>query len=97
MSVAQIVKVDKTTVVLSILPVQYLLNSVYEAKNITLRGVPAQGDAERTVHNIGFQSHGSESVASVSFGAGRSGRNADAAVLQNVNGILRGDTGNGEA
>ena len=59
-------------------------------------GVPAEGDPEGTVHDFRGQVHGGEDVAAVTFGTGGTGADTDARVLQNVDGILGGNSGNGK-
>ena len=59
-------------------------------------GVPAQGDPEGAVHGLFRHLHGGEHMAPVALGAGGTGGHADAVILQNVDGILGGNTGDGE-
>ena len=59
-------------------------------------GVPANGDPERAVHHLIRASHGDQNMAAVTLGAGRASGYADAVILQNIDGILGGNTGNGQ-
>ena len=59
-------------------------------------GMPAQRDPERAVHPLGGNFHGVQGVAAVALGAGRTCGYANAVILENVDGVLGGHTGNGE-
>ena len=60
------------------------------------RGFPAQGNAERSIDGFGGDVHGGEDMAAVAFGAGGTGADADAVILQNVDGVLGGHAGDGD-
>ena len=61
-----------------------------------LCGIPAQRNTERTVHDLGLDTHGFQNVTAMTLCAGTAGADADAVILQNVDGVLGGDSGNGE-
>ena len=53
-----------------------------------------KGNPEGTVHYFRRKSHGCQRVASVSLGTGRACGNTNSGILQNVDGILSGNSGN---
>ena len=59
-------------------------------------GIPAQGNPEGTVDHIGIYLHGIQHMAPVTLGAGTAGGHTDAVILQDVDGILGGNTGDAD-
>ena len=59
-------------------------------------GLTADGDAERPVNDVGGNSHRLQNMASMTLGAGTACGNTDAVILQDVNGVLGGQTCNGQ-
>ena len=59
-------------------------------------GVPAQGDPEGAVQDLRRQTHGFQHMAAVPLGAGGTGGNAAAVVLQIIDGVLGGYAGDGQ-
>ena len=74
---------------------QGFLNGLGQQVYILLCGLPAQRDAEGGIDGLPVNAHGAEHMAPVALGAGGTGGNADAPVLQQVDGILGGQPGNG--
>ena len=58
--------------------------------------LPAEGDTEGSVDDLWGEVHGGQHVAPVALGAGGTGGNADAVLLQQVQGVLGGNAGDGQ-
>ena len=71
----------------------FLPEHVVQVLQLLLGGLPTQRDPEGAVHHRGRQPHGLENMAAVALGAGGPGADADARVLQNVDGVLGGHPG----
>ena len=69
---------------------------VAQLVQLFLRSIPAQRNTERTVHDLGLRTHSFQNVAAVTLGAGAAGADADAVILQNIDGVLSGNTGDGQ-
>ena len=67
-------------------------------KNVDLLpgGFPGDGDTEGSVDDLRRQVHGGEHMTAVALGAGGTGANADAVLLQEVQRILGGHAGDGQ-
>ena len=59
-------------------------------------GIPAYGYPEGAVNGFGGHLHGFQNMASVTFCAGGTGGDADAVILQDVDGVLGGHTGDAD-
>lgn len=73
------------------------LNHLDKLHNFLFSVVAAQTDAEGRVNDFRTDPHGRQHVAAVSFGAGASGGNTDPGILEQIDGVLGGNTGNRHA
>ena len=67
-----------------------------EQVQIFLGGILADGNPERTVDYVRRQLHGAEHMAAVSLGTGAAGADADTGILENVQTVLGGNTGDSD-
>ena len=86
-----------STFYLSGFPNQNRLDTCDQRCNFFPGGVPAQGNPETAIDHFRGKIHSGQCMTAVTFGAGRTGGYADACILQDVDGILGGNTGDGKA
>ena len=74
----------------------FLPDDTNEEVQFLFGGISAQGDPESTVNYLGRNMHGIQNMTPVPLGTGAACTDADAMILQNVDGILGGNTGNAD-
>ena len=67
-----------------------------EGSHIVEGVVPAEGDADGPVDDLGRQAHGREHMAPMALGAGRPGGDADALAAEVIDNVLAGVARQGE-
>ena len=73
-----------------------LTNDSYQGFQLLSGGIPAKRNPERAVHHLVRTFHGLQNMASVTLCTGRTGGYTDAVILQNIDGVLGGNAGDGE-
>ena len=63
---------------------------------LLFRGVSAERNTEAAVDNSGIYIHLGQNMTAVSLGTGGTGGNTDLRILENVDGVLRGNTRNAD-
>ena len=71
-------------------------DDLYQGIDLLLGVIPAKGDPEGAVDGLPGDAHGGEHMAPVALGAGGTGGDADAGILQNIDGVLGGNPRNGD-
>ena len=79
------------------LPPKHGRNARNQRVQIFFRSFTAEGDAEGTVHHLRGQIHGCERLTSVACGSGTARGHADPMILQDIDGILCRNAGDGQA
>ena len=74
----------------------FLPNHMDQLCQFFLCGLPADGDAEGAVNDLRRDPHGLQNMAPMTLGAGTACGHANAMILQNVDGILGRQTGDGQ-